>query len=242
MKKMLIVQNVSGEGPGMLEILLKRMNVPFDLIDLDKGQNFPSPNRYDAVVVLGGPDSANDLSSKMKMELGRIKEILNFKIPYLGICLGLQTLIKAAGGEVVKNPVKELGFRDPENKLFCVKLTAEGKKDPLLEGLKEKTLIFHLHGETVVLKNDMVLLARGKFCENQIVRVQDKAYGIQGHFELTSEMFEDWIQSDPDLIKLDRESLRRDFKKVEQEYTRLGFQLLGNFLKIAGFTPPDKNE
>jgi GMP synthase (glutamine-hydrolysing) len=235
MKTIMIVQNVSGEGPGMLEIFLKNKNIPFDLVDLDKGQDFPSPVDYGAVIVLGGPDSANDASPKIKTELERIKEILRLKIPYLGICLGLQTLVKAAGGQVVKNPVKELGFRDPENNIFCVELTPEGRKDPLLEGLSEKSLIFHLHGETVVLTHAMILLGKGKFCDNQIVKVQDRAYGIQGHFELTPEMFEDWIKVDPDLKALNRETLRRDFKKLEQEYAKVGFLLLGNFLKIAGY-------
>jgi len=235
MKKILIVQHVSGEGPGVLEVLLKKKNISFDLVDLEKGEIFPPSNSYGAVIVLGGPDSANDTSPKMKIELEKIKEILRLQIPYLGICLGMQTLVKAAGGEVIKNKVKELGFRDPENNVFCVELTPQGRIDPLLDGLGEKVLIFHLHGETVVLKKGMILLGQGKFCENQIVKVTDKAYGIQGHFELTLEMFENWIQSDPDLVTLNREAMRQDFKKFGQEYARIGFQLFGNFLKISGY-------
>lgn len=235
MKQILIVQNLSSEGPGMLEVLLRERKIHFDLVDLDKGEKFPSLNHYGAVVVLGGPDSANDLTLKMKMELEWIKEVLNQKIPYLGICLGLQTLVKAAGGKVIKNPVKELGFRDPENNIFHVDLTQDGKKDPLLKSLGDETLIFHLHGETVVLTEEMVLLAKGKFCENQIVKVREKAYGIQGHFELTQAMFEDWIQNDPDLMKLNLKVLRQDYKDFEQEYTKTGFQLFKNFLSIAGF-------
>jgi GMP synthase (glutamine-hydrolysing) len=81
----------------------------------------------------------------------------------------------------------------------------------------------------------MVLLAVGKFCRNQIVRIGENAYGIQCHFELTLEMFETWINEDPDLLQLDKEQLRANFATIQDEYTRVGRQLFKNFLKIAGF-------
>ena len=60
------------------------------------------------MMVFGGPDSANDDTEKMKQELQRISEILDAEIPYLGICLGMQALVKAAGGTVRKNKIKDL--------------------------------------------------------------------------------------------------------------------------------------
>ena len=41
----------------------------------------------------------------MKNELVFIRKVLEAEIPYLGICLGLQTMVRAAGGKVVKSPV-----------------------------------------------------------------------------------------------------------------------------------------
>lgn len=233
MSKLLIVQNISREGPGLLEQVLKYENVAFDVVDLDKGQQMPTLDGYKALVVLGGPDSANDDTPKMTAELARIKQALSAGIPYLGICLGLQTLVKAAGGQVVKGEVKEVGFIDPDNNQHTIAVTNSGKSDPLLAGLPEVLDVFQLHGETVKLAPDMMVLATGKFCPNQIVRVADRAYGIQSHFELTPEMLAVWAEQDPDLIPIGKDKLLADFNAISQSYTRTGQTLLRNFLKIA---------
>ncbi len=234
-KKILIIKNITHEGPGLLEEILKEHGIGYTTIDLDQGQNLPPVENYGAVVVLGGPDSANDENEKMENELSRISEVITADIPYLGICLGLQTLVKAAGGKVVKSPTKEVGLIDPEGKNFRVELTDEGRKDPLFEGLDSSFKVFHLHGETVEITEEMTLLAVGQFCKNQILKVANNAYGIQCHFELTPEMFEMWISKDPDLLRLDKEQLRANFKAIHIEYTQVGRQLFKNFLRIAGF-------
>ncbi len=234
-KEILIVKNITREGPGLLEEELKERDIRYVVVDLSRGQNFPPVEDYRAVIVLGGPDSANDENEKMKNELAYICEVIDAKIPYLGICLGLQTLVKATGGKVVKSPIKEVGFTDPDGRYFTIELTEEGKRDPIFEGLGDRLVVFQLHGETVELTDEMVLLAVGKFCKNQVVRVGVNAYGIQGHFELTPEMFEIWLNEDPDLLQHDKEWIRADFELIRDEYTRVGRQLFKNFLKIAGF-------
>lgn len=236
MSELLIVQNISREGPGLLEQVLIDESVTFDVVDLDKGQEMPALDDYKALVVLGGPDSANDDTAKMTAELAHIKEGLDAGLPYLGICLGLQTLVKAAGGKVVPGSVKEVGFIDPDNNQHTVAVTDDGKTDPLLAGLPETLNVFQLHGETVELTPDMTVLATGKFCKNQIVRVADKAYGIQSHFELTPEMLTVWAEQDPDLIPIGKDKLQADFAAIEQSYTNIGQTLLRNFLRIAELT------
>jgi GMP synthase (glutamine-hydrolysing) len=234
-KEILIVKNITREGPGLLEDVLKEIGISYSIIDLSKEMDLPQIETYGAVIVLGGPDSANDENEKMKNELTFIHTVISSKIPFLGICLGFQALVKAAGGLVVKNPVKEVGFKDPTGNNFTIELTKEGEQDPLFKGLERTFKVFHLHGETVELGDNMVLLATGKFCRSQVVRVSSNAYGIQSHFELTDEMFERWINEDHDLLQLNKEDLRTDFKEIENEYTRTGKQLFRNFLKIAGY-------
>jgi len=234
-KRILIVKNISREGPGIIESLLQEQDINYTVIDLDQGEAFPPPQDYSALVVMGGPDSANDTTEKMKLELERIKEALSLKIPYLGICLGLQTLVKAAGGKVIKNPVKEIGFKGPDAQAFTINLTKEGKKDRLFKGLGDNFRVFQLHGETIELTENMKLLGTGKFCQNQIVKVGSNAYGIQCHFELTLEMFELWLNQDADLLQLDKKQLQTEFNSFLDEYTLIGRKLLQNFLKIAGF-------
>jgi len=234
-KEILIVKNMTRESHGLLDKVLKERGIGYTIADLDQGDKFPPVKDFGAVVVLGGPDSANDETEKMRNELVRIGEVLAAKIPYLGICLGLQTLVKVSGGKVLKSPVKEVGFIGPDGNKFTVELTEDGKLDPLFEGLDHTFNVLQLHGETVELTDSMILLATGNFCRNQIVRVGSNAYGIQCHFELTPEMFEIWINEDQDFLQLDQEKLRADFTSIQEEYTRVGSRLFENFLKIAGF-------
>jgi GMP synthase-like glutamine amidotransferase len=234
-KEILIVKNSTNEGPGLLEEILKERKIEYFIVDLDKNENLPPVENFGAVIILGGPDSANDSNEKMENEISFIREVINSKTPYLGICLGLQTLVKAEGGKVVKSRVKEIGFIGPDENNFTIYLTDKGKEDPLFDGLQSPLKVFHLHGETVELTKNMILLATGKFCRNQVIKIGSNAYGIQSHFELTPEMFEDWINLDPDLLKLDTEYLRSIFNEIKSEYTKTGKQLLQNFLKIAEY-------
>lgn len=236
MSKLLIIQNISREGPGLLARTLKNEGLAFDAVDLDMGQPLPKPNGYKAAVILGGPNSANDDTVKMNNELAFIQQVLDLQIPYLGICLGLQTLVKAAGGKVLPSAIKEVGFINPSGDQHTVTKTEVGRTDPLLSGLPSKLNVFQLHGETVELTPSMIVLATGKFCRNQIVRVADKAYGIQSHFELTQEMLATWAAQDPDLIPLGNDKLQADFAAIEQSYAAIGEVLFKNFLNIAGLS------
>jgi GMP synthase (glutamine-hydrolysing) len=237
--KVLIVQNISREGPGLLERLLREVAVDYDVADLSAGDVFPDPTHYAALIVLGGPDSANDDTPKMQAELVQIKRAFDAGVPYLGICLGLQTAVKALGGAVVPSLVKEVGLSTPEGVPYSVSLTnlaltALGKKDPLFVGLRNHFRVFQLHGETVELTKSMQLLAVGQDCPNQIVKLRRNIYGIQSHFELTREMLGTWLQADPDLTPLDAAKVLAEFDTIEGVYTITGLSLLRNFLHIAG--------
>jgi len=233
-EKLLIVQNITHEGPGLLAELLEEHGVGFAMYDLSKGDEIPDPRNYPGVVVLGGPQSANDASPGITHELQRIRETLDAGIPYLGICLGLQLLVSAAGGSVVACHLKEIGFREPDGSPFMAELTSEGKQDDLFRGLPENLRVFQLHGETVVPCAGMTLLAKGRGCENQVLRVGKNAWGLQCHFEMTGTMFENWIGIDPDLKVMDRTHLLRDFDDIRDEYIATGRKILLNFLSVTG--------
>jgi GMP synthase (glutamine-hydrolysing) len=234
-KKILILKNETREGPGIIGDLIDEYGIGKNITDLCAGESAGNPEEFCAVIVLGGPGSANDQSPKMLSELDLIRAVLDKGIPHLGICLGMQILVRVAGGNVVKCPVKELGFRSREGEPYSVELTQEGRKDPIFKGLENKFPVFHLHGETVVLAHNMELLAAGNLCRNQIIRINTAAYGIQCHFELTSEMFESWLAEDEDLNQIDPDLLREDFMKLKDTCLATGRKLFRNFLRIAGY-------
>ena len=234
-KEILILKNMLREGAGLLEDIIAENNLRTRVVELSLGETAGPVEDYGAVIVFGGNDSANDASPKMLGELALIRKVLAEGIPYLGICLGLQTLVKAAGGEVVKCKTPEAGFREENGEFFKINLTEEGRSDPLFKGLNDHLIVFQLHGETVVLTEWMKLLASGRTCLNQVVRAAPSAYGIQCHFELNEEMFGSWINEDPDLVRIGEDQLRKDFDYLKDGYFRTGRTLLVNFLRIAGY-------
>jgi GMP synthase (glutamine-hydrolysing) len=233
-RPILILRNIPRENPGLIEILLKEHSIKYQIVDFTGSTVIESLKNHSALIVLGGPDSANDLTPKMQNELSLIREAVQSHLPYLGICLGFQTLVRAMGGTVAKCQANETGFRDPDNNFFRVKLTDEGRTDPLFHNLSDNFTVFQLHGETVGLNSEMKLLATGNLCQNQVVKIGDTAYGIQSHFELTNDLLESWIVEDKDLRKLDADQLRSDFETIKPYYQNTARQLFSNFLAVAG--------
>jgi GMP synthase-like glutamine amidotransferase len=228
------VKNMTHEAAGLFSAFAEKQKIPHAIADLHRGEKFPEVIPGQAVVILGGPDSANDTTPKILSELQFLRRCLRDGIPCLGVCLGLQLLVKAAGGTVLRNSVKETGFRDPGGAWFEMEKTSAGKKDPLLSGLADASRVFQLHGETVGITQSMKVLALGRTCENQVVKVQENAYGIQGHVELSERMFEDWLAADGALRKMNARDLRRDFSIVRRELEQNSELFFKNFLRISG--------
>ncbi len=232
--QLLIIKNITHEGPGLLEPLLDTYGITTDVVDLSQGATFPDPQNYGAVVVLGGPQSANDATPTMQHQLQQITRIVQSGIPYLGICLGMQLLVKAADGRVLPSPQKEIGFFDADGEPYNIVLTNTGKNDPVFAGLDDTIRVFQLHGETVELAPwDIELLATGLHCHHQAVKVGANAYGLQCHFELTRAMFIEWLTIDHDLKQMDSRQFLADFEAFRKAYSATGNQLLHNFLTLA---------
>lgn len=231
--KVWFIKNMTHEAAGLFSLFAEKAGISHAIVDLHRGEGFPKVSRGQAVILLGGPDSANDETPKILNELEAIRKCMREQIPCLGICLGLQLLAKAAGGAVLKNPIREVGFRDPAGGWFEMEKTPDGQKDPLLSGISDPCKVFQLHGDTVSITSSMTRLARGRFCENQVVRIQPYVYGIQGHVELSERMFEDWLAADGDLQKMNAAALRKDFLELRQKLEKNSEKLFMNFMRIS---------
>lgn len=230
----LIIKNCAREGPGTLGQILCNNGIESKIIELEHAEEIPDPTKYKAFIVMGGPDSANNTTKTMQQEIAGIKQAVKADVPYLGICLGMQALVKACGGNVIKSPVKEVGWKDLQGKRNSLELTPLGKRDPIFEGLETTIPIFHLHGETVEMTDDMQLLATGKHCKNQVIKIGTNTYGFQGHLELTTSMMDLWLAEDDDLKQLSSENIKKDYFAIKDEYERNSKKVFTNFLRIAG--------
>lgn len=231
--KALVIKNNRHEGPGLIELVLKKKGWLSDTVEWDSGEKIPKLSSYSCVIVLGGPDSANDNSRKMKYEISFVRRVLDLGIPYLGICLGMQVLVKAAGGNVVVSPEREIGWKNSQGVRYHMFLTGKGRKDTLCTGIPDEIPVFQLHGEMVVPSGNGRVLATGYPCPVQMVKEGNYAYGIQGHVELTEELIRVWLKTDADLSLMDGGSIITDLNRTEQEYREIGIRILSNFFEKA---------
>jgi len=89
----------------------------------------------------------------------------------------------------------------------------------------------------VDLNENITLLATGKSCKNQAVKVGKNAYGLQGHFELTEEKLKLWMTKDRDLKRLNTDSVLKDYGALKSQLESNARKIFTNFLEIAKIVP-----
>jgi GMP synthase-like glutamine amidotransferase len=98
--KILVLQHVVSEHPGVLRDFLREDGLSWDTIELDEGQEIPDLEPYDLMIVMGGPQDVweEDQYPWMRTEKAAIRTfVMDMRRPYLGVCLGHQLLADAIG-------------------------------------------------------------------------------------------------------------------------------------------------
>jgi len=183
-------QHIACEGLGTLGETLAAKGVEVRIVNPCKDEPVPDHLGH-GLVILGGPMGAYEeaVNPWMVNEFTAIQRALDARIPILGICLGSQLLAKAAGSQVFRGAQPEVGWAK-------VRLTPNGLKDPLFEGVPEDFTAFHWHGDTFTLPKGAERLAESDLYRNQAFRLEKNAYGLQFHLEVTREMAQDGMQQD----------------------------------------------
>jgi GMP synthase (glutamine-hydrolysing) len=228
----LYLKHIAIEGPETLGDFIAQTGMETKTIELWRGDPLPKDfSGLKAVVSLGGPMNVDEETRHpfLIKENEFIKEIVKRNIPYLGICLGSQLLAKAAGAKVYKAKNKEIG-------LFEVTLTAEGKRDPLFEGLENPLLVFQWHEDTFDLPEGATLLASSAVCPHQAFRLGSCAYGVQFHVEITEKNIREWsadyLNSTDKAEQTLFQTMISDYKAREENYLLTAQKIYNNFLKI----------
>lgn len=169
------LQHVPFEGPGAFTaslakqgVTLERCLVPEDGLPKDSG---------DLLIVMGGPMSVNDADGWITEETAFIRSVLQAGKPVIGVCLGSQFMAKALGATVRSGKALEIGMTP-------VRLTAEGKHDPVFSTLPDSFDVFEWHGEVFDLPQNCIPLAGSEVAPLQAFRYGAHAYGLLFHLEM----------------------------------------------------------
>ncbi|MBW3593215.1 MAG: type 1 glutamine amidotransferase [Actinobacteria bacterium] len=150
---------------------------------------FPDePGRYDAILVFGGTmhTHEDELHPWLRNEKEYVREALERGVPVFGVCLGAQLLADAAGAEVKKLVVPEIGWYD-------VELTDDAADDPIFAHLPRRFASYQWHNYTFDLPPRAVALARNETCL-QAFRL-DGSWAVQFHPEVEARVLETWISN-----------------------------------------------
>jgi GMP synthase-like glutamine amidotransferase len=194
-------------GPGVFEQAIRSRGVELDSWQLpDGGPPRCDPRDYDAVLTFGGAMHADqdDEHPWLAEEKALLADLLQRRVPLLGVCLGAQLLAEAAGARVYHAREPEIGWHE-------VELTGEAAEDALLAPLYPRFEAFEWHSYAFNAPPLATPLARSAACL-QAYRVGDFAWGIQFHAEVTGEDVAAWIddyRSDEDAARMD---LRREVR------------------------------
>ena len=218
----LVLRHEPFEHLGYFAEILGNHCIPFHYKDL--GDSFELA-AHGGLIVMGGPQSANDPLPALHRELELIGQAIQAGVPVLGICLGSQLIAKALGARVYRNPEKEIGWAP-------IYFTEAGGSDALFSGAPSPTTFFHWHGETFDLPSGAEWLAYSDRCRHQAFRYGKNVYGIQFHPEITPAMIEDWSAQPVNCG--DVEGLEGPIDPYAADTAPLARRVLDGWLKVSG--------
>ena len=183
MKTALFILHQKTSEAGDIANKLKIRGFNFEIRRPSLGDSLPTNlNNYSAIVVFGGPMSVNDNDEFMKKEIDWIGQVLQSEVPFLGICLGAQILVKYLGCKVEKNTneLSEIGF-------YKIQPTENG-----IKMFQSQDVFYQFHTEGFELPSGCELLAKGDIFTNQAFRYKN-CYGLQFHPEVNIYLHLKWL-------------------------------------------------
>ncbi len=182
-KNILIILHQEHSTSGRVGPLLQKRGYHLDIRKPRFGDKLPeSLDDHAAVIVFGGPMSANDSDDFIKTETDWVGVALKEQAPFLGICLGAQMLARHIGGRVDYHPEGkvEIGYRRLE-------VTDAGSAM-----MDWPETVYHWNREGFEVPASANLLATGDIFCHQAFSYGPSAFGIQFHSELTLAMMHRW--------------------------------------------------
>lgn len=223
--QVLIVVHQKHSIPGRIGQLLTQRGFSLDRRCPNLGDPLPGDLAgYTAMVVFGGPQSANDDHLPgIRAELDWLETCaIPSGRPLLGICLGAQQIARVLGAKVTRHPagLVEIGYWE-------VSPTRWG--DAFLE---RPTMFYQWHVETFEIPHGAIHLAESAAFESQAFCYDEHVYGIEFHPEMSRGMIDVWCKSETGRPKLLLPGAQPHTVQLEQydRYAAESERWLGRFL------------
>lgn len=203
------------------------------------GEELPTLDDADALVVLGGSMGADDdeLHHWIAPVKQLVREAVQREVPLLGICLGHQLVAAALGGTVQPNPQgQQVG-------LYAVGWLPPATDDELVAGLGALRGVQWNSDVVTRLPEGAVALAETPAGELQVARFGPRAWGVQLHPEVDVPVLASWAAGDRDdhLERgIDQEAVLAEIDAAREELDRAWRPLASRFLELAGHRTDDR--
>jgi GMP synthase-like glutamine amidotransferase len=155
----------------------------------DLNPEFPSPEDFDWLVIMGGKMGVNDSAEFpwIEPEIEFIKKAIQTGKIVIGICLGSQLVAKALGAEVYKNKEQEIGF-------MPVYFNHDALNDTVFRHFPQKLTVMHMHFDVFDLPSGAINMAKSEVTPCQAFRYGKNVFALQFHFEISESNAADFIR------------------------------------------------
>jgi GMP synthase (glutamine-hydrolysing) len=193
----------------------------------------PELDGVDAAMVFGGavnPDQ-EDAHPWLQKDKQLVTDLLERRVPVLGVCLGSELLAEVAGGPPRRSSRPEIGW-------VRIELSEDGAADPVLGELPSEFEGFVWHSYEWELPPGAVALASSEVCL-QAFRLGDApGWGIQFHAEVTRDNILKWLEGyarDADAVRIgvDPEALIQESERRIEDWNEAGRGIAARFLAAA---------
>lgn len=171
----LIIDNRSAFIKTFKNSWLTDSDIPFRTFDHNEPLWIEDKSSIKGIILSGGkgnPFTPLNLTSNFVA-------LMNFNVPFLGICLGHEIISVAHGGRVKKLP-------EAQKKKEVIII--DKPDDPIFHGINKEEIILKEQHQFHVFKrpDNFITLAHSEICPHEIIRHKNKKiYGFQSHPEVS---------------------------------------------------------